>query len=77
MIWTEKEKRWEEEGWDDKQRHDKAIDGLKMSREMEMESSQKQVGDLERVKNGEKEAFGAQLKKMVERMKKEKEGWAK
>ena len=76
-IWTEKEKKWEEGRRDDKQRHNEAIDGLKMSRERETESWQKQVGDLERVKKGAKEAFGAQLKKMVERMKKEKEGWAK
>ena len=58
MIWIEKEKRWEEEGWDGKQRHNEAIDGLKMSREMETESSQKQVGDLERVKNGKKRPLG-------------------
>ena len=75
-IWEEKEKEWEVERADEKQRHNEAIDGLKMSREMETESwRRKQVEDLERAKDGETEAFGAQLKKMVERMKKEREGW--
>lgn len=48
-----------------------------MGRERETESWWKQVEDLERVKNVAKQAFEAQLKKMIEKMEKEREVWGK
>lgn len=76
-IWTEREKKWEKERADEKQRYNETVDGLKMSQESETGHWRKQVEDLEKVKNEAKQAFGAQIKKMDERMEKERAGWGK
>ena len=74
---AEKERKWEEERAEDKKRHVEALDSLNMAREREAEAWRRQVEDLEEEKKGKKEAFGAKLKNILERMKKEREGWGK
>ena len=76
-AWTGKEKKWEDERAKDKNRHVEDLDSINMAREMEVEAWRKQVEDLEDEKKRAKEAFGAKLKNILERMRKEREGWSK
>lgn len=76
-AWTEKEKKWEEDRADNKKRHVEALESLQMGRERERESWRRQVEDLEEGKKRAKEAFGAKLKNIHERIKDERERWEK
>lgn len=74
-AWMDSKKKWEEERADEDERHNEAINSLKMSQEQETESWRKQVENLKKAMKGAEEASVAKLKKILERMEEEKEGW--
>lgn len=76
-IWIDKERNLEDELAKEKQRHNEAINSLKMNQERDTESWRIQLEDLKKVQKGEKQASSAQLKKFVEKMEEEREGWCR
>ena len=58
-----------------KNRTQEDIDSLNVGRERETESWRKQLEDVEGASERAKEDFEAKLKNILERMKKEMEGW--
>ena len=75
-AWEKKEKSWEKRMAEESKRNKEEIDSLGMGREQESENWSKQVEGLELEKET-KEAFRAKSKNILERMKKEREGWEK
>lgn len=73
-AWMDSNKKWEEERAEEDERHNEAINSLKMGQEQEIESWRKQVENLKNAMKVAEEASVAKLVKILERMEKEKEG---